>query len=54
MTTLMSMKNRVGGHGGVICIRHDGQVGLAHTTKRMAWARAGTSTEGAIRSGINV
>ena len=37
---------RLGGHGGVILLGPDGQVGLAHNTPRMAWGlanRAGKS-----------
>eukprot|EP00940_MAST-03C_sp_MAST-3C-sp2_P001400 g1400.t1 len=52
--TLKEMKRRLGGHGGLICIRKDGRVGLAHTTKRMAWARVGTSTKGQVMSGIRL
>jgi L-asparaginase / beta-aspartyl-peptidase len=35
---LKYMKTRVGGCGGVICMDKDGNVGIAHTTERMAWA----------------
>jgi beta-aspartyl-peptidase (threonine type) len=28
---------RLGGHGGIILLNRDGQVGLAHNTPRMAW-----------------
>ena len=32
--------DRLGGHGGVILLGPDGQVGLAHNTPRMAWGLA--------------
>ena len=32
------MKHRVGGCGGIICMDTKGNVGIAHTTERMAWA----------------
>ena len=28
---------RLGGHGGIILLGPDGQLGLAHNTPRMAW-----------------
>jgi beta-aspartyl-peptidase (threonine type) len=31
---------RLGGHGGVILMSPDGEVGLAHNTPRMAWGLA--------------
>ncbi len=35
--------SRLGGHGGIILLGPDGQIGLAHNTPRMAWGLA-TST----------
>ena len=35
---LKYMKHRVGGCGGVICMDSKGNIGIAHTTERMAWA----------------
>jgi beta-aspartyl-peptidase (threonine type) len=35
--------NRLGGHGGVILLGPDGEVGLAHNTPRMAWGLADES-----------
>ena len=32
--------DRLGGHGGVILLGPDGQIGLAHNTPRMAWGLA--------------
>src|SRR5580700_5106047 len=32
------LKQRVNGHGGIIVLNRDGQVGIAHNTPRMAWA----------------
>ncbi len=34
------LHTRLGGHGGVILLGPDGQVGLAHNTPRMAWGLA--------------
>ena len=48
---LGDMHARVGGHGGTICIAPSGEVGVAFSTPRMAWAcvRGG----GEVRSGID-
>jgi L-asparaginase / beta-aspartyl-peptidase len=35
--------NRLGGHGGIILLGPDGQLGLAHNTPRMAWGIANAS-----------
>jgi beta-aspartyl-peptidase (threonine type) len=32
--------NRLGGHGGIILLGPDGQIGIAHNTPRMAWGLA--------------
>ena len=32
--------NRLGGHGGIILLGPDGQIGIAHNTPRMAWGIA--------------
>ena len=32
------LKQRVGGHGGIIVLSPDGHFGIAHNTPRMAWA----------------
>jgi beta-aspartyl-peptidase (threonine type) len=32
--------SRLGGHGGIILLGPDGQIGLAHNTPRMAWGIA--------------
>ena len=44
---------RLGGHGGIILLGPDGQVGLAHNTPRMAWgiASAAGQTLGTTRDG---
>jgi beta-aspartyl-peptidase (threonine type) len=34
--------NRLGGHGGIILLGPDGQIGIAHNTPRMAWGIATT------------
>eukprot|EP00939_MAST-03C_sp_MAST-3C-sp1_P000328 g328.t1 len=47
---LRRMRERVGGNGGVICVDTKGSVGIAHSTKRMAWAAIGP--DGKMRSGI--
>ena len=31
---------RLGGHGGIILLSPDGEVGMAHNTPRMAWGLA--------------
>jgi len=35
--------NRLGGHGGIILLGPDGQIGIAHNTPRMAWGIATAS-----------
>jgi len=32
------LKERLNGHGGIIVLNAQGQVGIAHSTSRMAWA----------------
>ena len=32
------LQQRVNGHGGIIVLNAEGQVGIAHNTPRMAWA----------------
>jgi beta-aspartyl-peptidase (threonine type) len=32
------LKDRLGGHGGIIVLNRAGQIGIAHNTPRMAWA----------------
>lgn len=32
------LKQRVNGHGGIIVLNREGQIGIAHNTPRMAWA----------------
>jgi len=32
--------NRLGGHGGIVLLGPDGQIGIAHNTPRMAWGIA--------------
>lgn len=32
------LKQRLDGHGGIIVLNRDGQIGIAHNTPRMAWA----------------
>ena len=44
------LHTRLGGHGGIILLGPDGQVGLAHNTPRMAW---GLATAEGITLGIN-
>jgi beta-aspartyl-peptidase (threonine type) len=40
------LKDRVGGHGGIILLDAGGRFGIAHNTPRMAWAlRTGDRTE---------
>eukprot|EP00938_MAST-03A_sp_MAST-3A-sp1_P006089 g6089.t1 len=51
------MKHRVGGCGGVICMDTKGNVGIAHTTERMAWAcidekKSGCDGKISLESGI--
>jgi beta-aspartyl-peptidase (threonine type) len=41
--------DRLGGHGGVILLGPDGEIGLAHNTPRMAW---GLADEGGKRLGM--
>jgi beta-aspartyl-peptidase (threonine type) len=41
---------RLGGHGGIIILSPDGQIGLAHNTPRMAW---GFATNEGMQLGIN-
>ena len=41
--------SRLGGHGGIILLGPDGQIGLAHNTPRMAW---GIANAGGYQSGI--
>ena len=43
------LHRRLGGHGGIIVIGPDGELGLAHNTPRMAW---GIATEGRRELGI--
>ena len=43
------LKDRVGGHGGIILLDSQGRFGLAHNTPRMAWA---LRTADGIESGI--
>jgi beta-aspartyl-peptidase (threonine type) len=40
---------RLGGHGGIILMGPDGEIGLAHNTPRMAW---GIADEGGMRGGV--
>jgi beta-aspartyl-peptidase (threonine type) len=44
---------RLGGHGGIILLGPDGQIGIAHNTPRMAWglARADGISMGVTRNG---
>lgn len=42
---------RLGGHGGIILMGPDGQIGLAHNTPRMAW---GIAREDSMRIGVTV
>jgi beta-aspartyl-peptidase (threonine type) len=51
---LQHMQTRVGGFGGIICVDGEGRVGMAHTTKRMAWARAEERDGGHVVSGIGL
>ncbi len=44
------LKDRVGGHGGIIVLDRQGRYGLAHNTPRMAWA---VRTVAGINTGIN-
>lgn len=37
------LKDRVGGHGGIILVDSAGRFGMAHNTPRMAWARQTTA-----------
>ena len=47
------MYRRVGGCGGIVAVDKDGDVGVFHTTERMAWAIA--SNDGSIlKSGISI
>jgi beta-aspartyl-peptidase (threonine type) len=32
------LKQRLNGHGGIIVLNAQGQIGIAHNTPRMAWA----------------
>ncbi|KAK3262396.1 hypothetical protein CYMTET_28746 [Cymbomonas tetramitiformis] len=48
------MKTRVNGYGGVIGVDGQGRVGMAHTTKRMAWAKAEQRHGGAISAGLTL
>ena len=49
---LAFMKRRVGGHGGIVAIGPDGDVGVAFTTARMPWAVC-VDTAASLRSGID-
>lgn len=51
---LRSMRTRLGGCGGAILLSPQGELGLAFTTPRMAWAACGASvTYGQVRSGVD-
>ena len=39
------LKQRVNGHGGIILLDVERQVGIAHNTPRMAWATKSTQQE---------
>ncbi len=39
------LKQRLNGHGGIIVLNAQGQVGIAHNTPRMAWAFKTTKKE---------
>eukprot|EP00941_MAST-03F_sp_MAST-3F-sp1_P001490 g1490.t1 len=48
------MRDRVNGYGGVIAIDGNGQIGIGHTTKRMAWASAQEINKGTVQGGIEI
>ncbi len=39
------LKDRLNGHGGIIVLNRRGQIGIAHNTPRMAWARKTVKSE---------
>jgi beta-aspartyl-peptidase (threonine type) len=41
------LKQRLDGHGGIIVLNAQGQIGIAHNTPRMAWALKTVKSEGA-------
>jgi beta-aspartyl-peptidase (threonine type) len=41
------LKQRVNGHGGIIVLNPEGQIGIAHNTPRMAWAFKSVKSEDA-------
>ena len=45
------LQDRLNGHGGIIVLNREGQVGIAHNTPRMAWARKTAKSEAA---GVNL
>ena len=46
------LKQRLNGHGGIIVLNAQGQVGIAHNTPRMAWAcKTGEKEEMGIERG---
>jgi len=44
------LKDRVGGHGGIILLDAQGRLGIAHNTPRMAW---GLHTLDRLESGVH-
>ena len=46
------LKQRLNGHGGIIVLNAQGQVGIAHNTPRMAWAfKTGKNEESGVNRG---
>lgn len=43
--SLMAMKKRLNGHGGMILLAPDGRIGIAHNTPRMAWGMKSQTRE---------
>lgn len=51
--SLMGMRARLGGCGGAIMLGPQGQIGVAFSTPRMAWAACGKVTGGTVHSGVD-